>query len=111
MPARIARSSLESYKGLMPPFQICRNGFEHDAVISRSSNSTHELAGKPKSEYSTDAVICVSIVQINSTFGLALLIKFTFVVKIAFVGVGMWLLPVNTLRPSFGVFTMSGRSP
>src|SRR5580765_4306977 len=105
----------------MPPFQICRNGLEHDAVISRSSNSTHGFAGRPKSEYSTLAVICVSIVTINSTFGftflimpyahLALLIRFTFVVKIAFVGVGMCDLPVNTLRPSLGVLTISGRSP
>src|SRR5262245_23500504 len=105
----------------MPPLQICRNGFEQLAVISKSSNSTHEFAGNPKSEYSTDAVIWVSIVTINSTFGLtfliipyahlALLIRFTFVVKIALVGVGMCDLPVNTFRPSFGVSTMSGRSP
>ena len=58
----------------MPPFQICRNGFEQLAVISKSSNSTHEFAGRPKSEYSTLAVICVSIVTINSTFGLTFLI-------------------------------------
>src|ERR1041385_3198584 len=105
----------------MPPFQICRNGLEQLAVISRSSNSTQEFAGRPKSEYSTLAVICVSIVTISSTFGLtflimpyahlALLIRLTFVVKIAFVGVGMWVLPVNTLRPSLGVLTMRGRSP
>ena len=40
----------------------------------QSSNSTHELAGSPKSEYSMDAVIWVSIVTINSTFGLTFLI-------------------------------------
>src|ERR1043165_7821369 len=105
----------------MPPFQICRNGFEQLAVISRSVNSTHEFAGSPKSEYSTLAVICVSSVTISSTFGftfliipyahLALLIRFTLVVKIAFVGVGMWDLPVKHLRPSRGVSTINGRSP
>jgi hypothetical protein len=42
---------------------------------------------------------------------LALLIRLTLVVKIALVGVGMWDLPVKTLRPSFGVLTISGRSP
>src|ERR1041384_174335 len=105
----------------MPPFQIWRNGLEQLAVISRSSNSTQEFAGNPKSEYSTLAVICVSIVTINSTFGLtflimayahlALLIRLTLVVKIALVGDGMCVLPVKTFRPSFGVLTMSGRSP
>ena len=36
MPARMSRSSLLSKTGGMPPFQICRNGFEQLAVISRS---------------------------------------------------------------------------
>src|SRR6516225_9760548 len=105
----------------MPPFQICRNGLEQLAVISRSSNSTQEFAGSPKSEYSTDAVIWVSMVTINSTLGLtflimpyahfALLIRLTFVVKMALVGDGMWVLPVKHFRPSLGVSTINGRSP
>ena len=47
---------------------------EQLAVISRSWNSTQEFAGRPKSEYSTDAVIWVSMVTINSTLGLTFLI-------------------------------------
>ena len=74
MPARIARSSLLSNTGGMPPFQICRNGFEQLAVTSRSSNSSHELAGSAKSAYSIDAVIWMSIETIISMFGLTFLI-------------------------------------
>ena len=60
MPAMMDRSSLLSYSGgiaLSSPPQICKNGFWHDAVTSRSSNSIHEFAGSPKSEYSMLAVI------------------------------------------------------
>jgi hypothetical protein len=42
---------------------------------------------------------------------LALLIRFTLVNRIAFVGVGMWVSPVKLRRPNFGVSTMSAWSP
>ena len=121
MPARIARSSLLSNTGGMPPFQTCRNGFEQLAVTSRSSNSSHELAGSAMSAYSIDAVIWMSIDTIISMFGLtfliisyahlALLIRFTLLNINALVGVGMWVAPVKFLRPYFGVSTMSALSP
>src|SRR3989338_3809372 len=121
MPARIARSSLLSNTGGMPPFQIWRNGLEQEAVISSPSNSSHELAGRAMSAYSIDAVIWMSIDTIISTFWLtflimsyaclALLIRFTLVNSIALVGVGMWVWPVKILRPNFGVLTISALSP
>ena len=47
--------------------------FEHDAVISRPSNSTHEFAGNPKSAYCTLAVIWMSNAMIISMPGLTFL--------------------------------------
>src|SRR5512145_3474676 len=95
----MARSSRLSNTGGMPPFQICKNGLEQEAVISSPSNSSQLLAGKARSAYSIDAVIWMSMATIISTFGftfritpyahLALLIRLTFVNRIAFVGVGM----------------------
>src|SRR5262245_23164342 len=105
----------------MPPFQICRNGFEQLAVISSPSNSSHEFAGKAISAYSMDAVIWMSIETIISTLGstflimpsahLALFMRFTLVKISALVGVGMWVLSVKVLPPNFGVFTTNARSP
>jgi len=57
----------------MPPFQICRKGFEQLAVISRPSNSSQELAGSARSAYSIEAVIWMSIETIISTMGLTFL--------------------------------------
>ncbi len=54
--------------------QICRNGFEHEAVTSDVWNSTHELAGRTKSDSSHDDVISMSWVMIMSTWGLTSLI-------------------------------------
>src|SRR5262245_44715498 len=121
MPARMSTSSRLSNTGGMPPFQIWRNGFEQLPVISFPWNSSHEFAGRATSAYSIEAVICRSIETIISTFGLtfliipyvhlALLMRFTLVKRIAFDGVGMWLAPVKTLRPAFGVSTISALSP
>ena len=64
------RSSLVSKTGLMPPVHTCRNGFEHEAVISRPWNSTQEFAGSARSAYSTEDVIWMSAVTIMSIRGL-----------------------------------------
>src|SRR3970040_1303879 len=73
------------------------------------------------SAYSQEAVISMSVDMISSTFGLtflissythlALLMRFTLVNQMTLVGVGMWVVPVKTFRPYFGVLTMSGLSP
>src|SRR5262245_59775372 len=115
------RSSLLSKTGGMPPFQICRNGLEQLAVICRPSNSSQEFAGSAMSAYSIEAVICMSIETIISTFGLtflimpyahlALLIRFTLEKMIDFVGVGICVAPVKFLRPNLGVLTTRARSP
>ena len=121
MPARIVRSSLLSKTGGMPPFQICRNGFEQLPVTSRPSNSSQELAGSARSAYSIEAVIWMSMETISSTLGLtfliisyahlALLMRFTLLKMSALVGEGMWVSPVKFLRPCFGVSTIKALSP
>src|SRR3990172_6847608 len=117
----IVMSSFVSNMGFTPPFQIWRDGFGHEAVISGCSNSSHEFAGRMKSEYSQVSVISMSCVMIMSIRGrvlnntpyihFALLMMLTFVVHITFVGDGMWDLPVKIFRPAFGVSTMSAWSP
>src|SRR3972149_5344398 len=42
---------------------------------------------------------------------LALLMMLTLLYHMTLVGVGMWVCPVKTRRPNFGVFTISGTSP
>jgi hypothetical protein len=105
----------------MPPFQICKNGFEQLAVSSRPSNSSQLLAGSAMSAYSIEAVIWMSMAQISSTLGLtflmtpyahlALLMRLTLLKMMALVGVGMWVSPVKFRRPNRGVSTMSAASP
>src|SRR3990170_7882609 len=117
----MAVSSLLSKTGGMPPFQICRKGFEQLAVTSRPSNSSQLLAGSAMSAYSIEAVIWMSTETIISTLGftflmtpyahLALLIRLTLLKMMALVGVGMWVSPVKFRRPNLGVFTMRARSP
>jgi len=36
---------------------------------------------------------------------------FTLVTQRSLLGLGIWVLPVNTLRPYFGVFTIRAVSP
>jgi hypothetical protein len=58
----------------MPPFQICRKGLEQLAVISKVLELDPRVGGQAEVGVLHDAVICVSIVTINSTFGLTFLI-------------------------------------